>query len=62
MSDANSEARAGVLDATDPPVYTVHNAQGRSPFALLADHAGQAVPAALGTLGIAREELDRHIG
>jgi len=30
-------------------------------FLLLGDHAGNAVPAALGTLGLSREELGRHI-
>jgi predicted N-formylglutamate amidohydrolase len=35
---------------------------GRSPFLLIADHAGRAVPSALGRLGLPQSELDRHIG
>ena len=51
-----------LLDADDPPAFTVHNADGASPFVLIADHAGQRIPARLGDLGLPREELDRHIG
>ncbi len=51
-----------LLDMQDPPPFTVHNPHGRSPFLLLADHAGQRVPAALDGLGLAQAELDRHIG
>ncbi|WP_413975740.1 N-formylglutamate amidohydrolase [Stenotrophomonas acidaminiphila] len=51
-----------LLGPQDPPPFTVHNPYGRSPFLLLADHAGQRVPAALGDLGLAPAELDRHIG
>lgn len=51
-----------LLGPGDPPPFTVHNPHGGSPFLLLADHAGQRVPAALGGLGLAQAELDRHIG
>ena len=51
-----------LLDTADPPPFTVHNPHGRSPFVLLADHAGQRIPAALGDLGLPQAELDRHIG
>ena len=51
-----------LLGPQDPPPFTVHNPYGRSPFLLLADHAGQRVPAALGDLGVAPAERDRHIG
>jgi len=40
---------------------TVHNPGGRSPFLLLADHAGRAFPRALGQLGISDAESRRHI-
>ncbi|RZA36510.1 MAG: N-formylglutamate amidohydrolase [Lysobacteraceae bacterium] len=51
-----------LLDADDAPAFTVHNAKGASPFVLIADHAGQRIPARLGDLGLPRQELDRHIG
>ncbi|HVJ36526.1 MAG TPA: N-formylglutamate amidohydrolase [Stenotrophomonas sp.] len=56
-----SEPRA-LLGAGDPPAFTVHNGGGRSPWLLIADHAGQRVPRALHDLGLAQAELDRHIG
>lgn len=43
-----------------PPVSVLRPA-GRSPFVLTADHAGQRLPAALGTLGLSPAELDSHI-
>jgi len=55
-------AVASLLGRDDPPPFTVHNPHGASPFMLLADHAGQRVPAALGNLGLPQAELDRHIG
>ena len=51
-----------LLGEGDPPPFSVHNPHGGSPFVLLADHAGQRVPAALGDLGLPQVELDRHIG
>ncbi len=51
-----------LLGRGDRPPFTVHNPQGVSPFMLLADHAGQRIPAALGDLGLPQHERDRHIG
>ena len=62
MADSGRTAPPLLLGADDPPVYRVHRARGVSPFVLLADHAGQQVPAALRQLGLPRRELDRHIG
>ncbi|WP_202844500.1 N-formylglutamate amidohydrolase [Luteimonas saliphila] len=53
---------APLLGAGDPPPVTVLRPAGRSPWLLIADHAGQAVPARLRDLGLPRAELDRHIG
>jgi predicted N-formylglutamate amidohydrolase len=50
-----------LLAADEPAPVSVHNAKGQSPFLLVADHAGNLVPRALGTLGVAEEELRRHI-
>ena len=51
-----------LLGAGDPAPFQVHRPQGTSPFILIADHAGQSIPARLGDLGVAQAELDRHIG
>ncbi len=53
---------AKLLGADDPAPFTVHRAHSDSPFVLIADHAGQRIPARLGDLGLAQAELDRHIG
>ena len=45
----------------DPPPFFVENPGGASPFLLIGDHAGVAVPAALGDLGLPREAMERHI-
>jgi predicted N-formylglutamate amidohydrolase len=51
-----------LLSAGDPPPFTTINEAGRFPLLLLCDHAGTAVPQALGDLGIGADELARHIG
>ena len=51
-----------LLQAGDPAPLELLNPQGRSPWVLVADHAGQAIPRALGDLGLAPGEIDRHIG
>lgn len=50
-----------LLVADDPEPVTVFNHGGRSPFLLVADHAGRAIPRALGRLGVTEAELRRHI-
>src|SRR5271156_6012521 len=50
-----------LLMAGEPVPVTVYNPNGGSPFLLVADHAGNAIPRALGRLGIAAQELRRHI-
>ncbi len=62
LDDPGDLLGAPLLGAQDPPPFIVHNPHGGSPFLLLADHAGQRVPAALGDLGLAQAGLDRHIG
>ena len=57
-----NEAVAGLLTPLDPPPVLVENPSGRSPFLLLGDHAGLAVPQRLGRLGLPEAELARHIG
>lgn len=61
MSDS-SPPPIGLLAAGDPDPVIVHNAGGASPFVLIGDHAGLAIPQALGKLGLSDPELSRHIG
>jgi len=51
-----------LLGPADPDPVGEINADSTSPFFLICDHAGNAVPAALNDLGLPRKELDRHIG
>ena len=50
-----------LLAADEPAPVSVHNAHGLSPFLLVADHAGNLIPRALGRLGLVEAELQRHI-
>jgi predicted N-formylglutamate amidohydrolase len=59
MKTAISQSLLGTEDAA--PV-TLVNPRGASSFLLIGDHAGKAVPAALGSLGLSDAELSRHIG
>ena len=51
----------GLLREGDPPAVSVRNADGRGRFLLIGDHAGSAIPARLGTLGLGATDLVRHI-
>jgi predicted N-formylglutamate amidohydrolase len=50
-----------LLGRCDPLPFSVTNQGGSAPFLLLGDHAGRAIPKALGDLGVAPEAMDRHI-
>jgi predicted N-formylglutamate amidohydrolase len=50
-----------LLAADEPPPVTVHNPNGSSRLLLVADHAGRTVPRALGRLGVADADYERHI-
>ena len=45
----------------DPPSCTQLNAKGAAPVVLVCDHASNAIPAALGTLGLDPAMLARHV-
>jgi predicted N-formylglutamate amidohydrolase len=51
-----------LLSADEPAAVSVELPQATSPFLLLCDHAGQAIPKRLGDLGLASGDIDRHIG
>jgi predicted N-formylglutamate amidohydrolase len=50
-----------MLAADEPAPVAVHNENGLSPFLLVADHAGNSMPRALGRLGLPVSECERHI-
>lgn len=50
-----------LIGPDDPPPYTLVNPEGRAGVLLLADHAGNAIPAGLDRLGLGDEALGRHV-
>jgi predicted N-formylglutamate amidohydrolase len=50
-----------LLENDEPAAVTVERPVGRSPFFLTCDHAGNRIPRRLGDLGVAANELMRHI-
>jgi predicted N-formylglutamate amidohydrolase len=62
MKTAVEPVRPRLLGATDPEPVGELNPGSTSPFFLICDQAGNAVPAVLNNLGLPPEELGRHIG
>ena len=56
-----NETRANLLAADESPPFTVDHENGRSPFLIVADHAGKHFPRRLGQLGLSNAECERHI-
>jgi len=52
---------ATLLGPDDQAPFAIDNAEGRSPFLLVGDHAGAAIPASLGDLGLTAADRARHI-
>lgn len=50
-----------LLGTADPAAAQVFNAGGQSPFLIIGDHAGNAIPRRLGTLGLTEADRARHI-
>jgi predicted N-formylglutamate amidohydrolase len=50
-----------LLDPDEPTPVEAVGEDRRGPFVILCDHAGRALPKALGTLGLAPAELESHI-
>ena len=50
-----------LLAADEPVPVTVRHEEGSSPFMLVADHAGNNMPRALGRLGLDAADCERHI-
>jgi len=59
---AEPPERAALLSADDVPPVEIFNPDAVSPLLLTGDHAGNAVPRALGNMGLPPQELGRHIG
>lgn len=51
-----------LLQPGDPAPFGIENAEAASPIVFASDHAGRAIPARLGDLGLEEAELARHIG
>jgi predicted N-formylglutamate amidohydrolase len=49
-----------LLSASDPPPFTLENERGKANCLVLCDHAGQAIPESLGTLGLPGDALNSH--
>lgn len=52
---------ASLLKEDEPPVFTVVGPDARSDFVITCDHAGRAIPRALGALGVTAEALATHV-
>ena len=50
-----------LLTKEDPSPFRVLREAGASDLFLTADHAGRAIPKALGDLGVSAAEMERHI-
>lgn len=56
-----SDSGRPLLADDDPPPVRMVNPRGASPFLLIGDHAGKAIPSGLGSLGLSEADLERHI-
>lgn len=57
----DSQSNQSLLAPNDPQPVQMFNPEGRASFLLIGDHAGNLIPAALGTLGLAASDRKRHI-
>ncbi len=51
---------ASLLEGEEHPAIVV-NGEGKSPYVLICEHASNRLPVKLGTLGLAADDLSRHI-
>jgi predicted N-formylglutamate amidohydrolase len=52
---------AGLLGAGEPHPVLAERTESSSPLVFVSDHAGRRLPRALGNLGLAASDLERHI-
>jgi predicted N-formylglutamate amidohydrolase len=53
--------KGGLLGADEPTPVLTDRLESASPFVFVSDHAGRQLPRALGDLGLAAVEFERHI-
>lgn len=58
---ADAQGAAAVLGSGDPGAVDILNRDGKGPFVLGCEHAGNLIPQALGDLGLSGDDLTRHI-
>ncbi|MDT8854662.1 N-formylglutamate amidohydrolase [Paracoccaceae bacterium Fryx2] len=56
------QVRSLLLHPDDPLPWGIENPDGASAILFVSDHAGRAIPRALGDLGLDEAEIGRHIG
>jgi predicted N-formylglutamate amidohydrolase len=56
-----AEAVGGLLAADEPAPVLAERTESAAPFVFVSDHAGRRLPRALGDLGLAAGDLERHI-
>ncbi len=61
MLEHASETVTELIGPDDPPPVEVVGEDASAPVVICCDHAGAAIPAAMGTLGLDTSDLDRHI-
>ncbi len=57
----NEPPSVGLLGPADPPPFEIVSHDRALPILLVCDHAGREMPRALGDLGLASEDLEKHI-
>ncbi len=50
-----------MLKPHEPPIYDIHNSNGKTPLLIGCDHAENRIPEGLSNLGLEPEHLDSHI-
>jgi len=62
MSTLRSTRQTLLISDGDPAPVSTINADSKAPVALVCEHAGQAIPARLGNMGLASGDIDKHVG
>ena len=58
---SSAEATRMLLEPDEPYPVIIERPDGRSPFVIVCDHAGAAIPTCLNNLGLTKNDLRRHI-
>jgi predicted N-formylglutamate amidohydrolase len=60
-TENSGDCASSLLGPHDPPPFRVIPGKPSTPFLITCDHAGCALPSALGDLGLSASDLERHI-